>query len=396
MLPSPEELRNAAIALQLEALSSEKDREHEVVTAMKLFLNAIRLGTECEVPATSILDLMKGAVDRLEKFFPQGLDGLNEEHLIWKAAVVQFWDEFRPHGWAIQNDPDDRLRLFLIHYRQAATWLGLGHCLENLIATEPITAPVQIPAQTQQSLPMVHTPSWSTAQQNAAPTISNPLPSYPPNTQQHLPQPPPLSTQPPSAPKVQTQSFSFAFTANTLAPSYPVAQTSQSTPTTSAPIQQQPVQQPQATQGAPGLLDFNNNSWLNKPDAELKRLTWKSFGGGEETASKIWKYDVPELGQFPGELPKVVLAQDVKAKLENVAPHFKRAAIILRLQGRGCPKDDDLEMVPLLMRIYDFLKRAEAITNKCKVLAVWDSKDEWYQACLYFHNEVVHRQQLWN
>jgi hypothetical protein len=188
--------------------------------------------------------------------------------------IVQFWDELRPYGLEIYEHPDKTLQVFLQQYKTIPIWLGIGHHLRDLMMiTKPVVPSVQIPAQDQQILPMAHMPSSSTVQQNAAPTISYPLLSYQPKPQQHLPQPLPSSTQAPPAPEMQTLSIPSTFTATIQAPLNPVAKTSQSTSTTFAPIQQQSVQQLQATQGAPGLLDFNSYKWCQNSDEELLELT---------------------------------------------------------------------------------------------------------------------------
>lgn len=76
----------------------------------------------------------------------------------------------------------------------------------------------------------------------------------------------------------------------------------------------------------------------------------------------------------------------MKAELEKMAPIFKRAAIVLRIQGRGFtwPDEYDLMMVPLLGHVFDLLSKAAEMTNKCQEVVDWDPRDEWYKACFYF------------
>jgi hypothetical protein len=112
---------------------------------------------------------------------------------------------------------------------------------------------------------------------------------------------------------------------------------------------------------------------------------------------KIWSYSVPELTQLPAKHPEFIMALYVKAELEKAAPFFKRAAIVLRIQGRGCesPDDEDLNMVPLIGNVFACLSKAAEMTDKCQEIAVWDAQDEWYQACLYFHKQVLKRKNIW-
>jgi hypothetical protein len=106
---------------------------------------------------------------------------------------------------------------------------------------------------------------------------------------------------------------------------------------------------------------------------------------------KVWSYSVAELTQLPAEHPEFIMASYVKAELEKAAPFFKRAAVVLRIQGRGCesPDDEDLNMVPLMGNVFACLSKTAEMTDKCQEIAVWDPQDEWYQACLYFHKQVL-------
>ncbi|KAG9186201.1 hypothetical protein G6011_02757 [Alternaria panax] len=190
-----------------------------------------------------------------------------------------------------------------------------------------------------------------------------------------------------------TQSFPITFTASFQAPSNPAAQTSQTTLTTSAPVQRQTVQEPQVTQGAPCLLNFNDNAWLNASEKELRDLKWTSF---EDASLRIWSYDVPELTQLPWGLAENVTAQALKAIFEDAAPHFKRAAVILGLQARRCPLDrENLEMPPLMGRIVSCVRKAVQMTNDYQGFAVWNPWDEWHQAYLYLHENVMTKGDRW-
>ncbi|KAI4640003.1 hypothetical protein J4E93_008802 [Alternaria ventricosa] len=335
---------------QLGTLRDVENKKHLVVAEMKSFLSTIGTDAGCEAPAAQILALMVAAKMHLMPFFPRGLSGLDPSFLIWKDAIVEFWCRFRPYGWEIREDEDGRLRTFLQQYRDTAIWLGLEHHLDDLTV---IVKPAQPPAS---------------------------------------------STQDPPAPKMGTLSAIPTTTEHLPAPAIPIAPQPQKAPSTPAPIQQAPLQQPIVAQGATGLIDFSKEAWFGLPDDQLKALSWRSFSWPDDAAAsfKIWSHDVPELASLPVSHPEFIMASYVKAELEKMAPIFKRAAIVLRIQGRGCKWPDryDLMMVPLLGHVSDFLFKAAEMTKKCQEVVDWDSRDAWYKACFYFHKRVL-QENIW-
>ncbi|KAI4622157.1 hypothetical protein J4E81_006270 [Alternaria sp. BMP 2799] len=337
---------------QLKALQDVEDKKHLVVAEMKSFLSTIGTDAGCEAPAAQILALMVAAKMHLMPFFPGGLSTLNRDFLIWKDAIVEFWCRFRPYGWEIQEDEDGRLRTFLQQYRDTAIWLGLEHHLDDLTV---IPKPAQPPAS---------------------------------------------STQDPPAPKMGTLSAIPTTTKYLPAPAIPIAPQPQKAPSTSAPIQQAPPQQPIVAQGATALIDFGNEDWYGLPEKQLIRLTWDRFRWPNEAAASttIGSFNIPELLSLPTKHPEFIMASYVKTELEKMAPIFKRASVVLRLQGRGCPlfREHGLEMAPLMGNMTACLSRAAEMTNQCQEVADWDSRDEWYQACQYFHRNVFGRKGVWD
>jgi len=334
---------------QLGALRDVEDKKHLVVAEMKSFLSTIGTDTGCEAPAAQILALMVAAKLHLMPFFPGGLFDLDPGFLIWKDAIVEFWCRFRPYGWEIREDEDGRLRAFLQQYRDSAIWLGLEHYLDDLTV------------------------------------ISKPA------------QPPASSTQDPPAPKMGTLSTIPTTTEHLPAPAITIVSQPQQAPSTSAPIQQAPPQQPIVPQGAPGLIDFSNEDWFGLPDDQLKELKWRSFNWPNKKAAslKMWHYNVLELTQLPTQHPEFIMASYVKAELEKAAPLLKRASVVFRLQGRRCPWPSDLEMAPLIGSITSCISRATEMTNQCQEIADWDSRDEWYKACQYLHENVFKDKRVW-
>ncbi|KAI4914986.1 hypothetical protein J4E90_005023 [Alternaria incomplexa] len=163
------------------------------------------------------------------------------------------------------------------------------------------------------------------------------------------------------APKMGTLSAIPTTTVYLPAPVIPTAPQPQKAPSTSAPIQQTPPQQPIVAQGATALIDFGNEDWFGLPDDQLKELKWRSFNWpNQQTASlKIWHFNVLELTQLPTQHPEFIMASYVKAELEKAAPLLKRASVVFRLQGH------------------------------------WDSRDEWYKACQYLHENVFKDKRVW-
>ena len=233
---------------QLKALRDVEDKKHLVVAEMKSFLSTIGTDAGCEAPAAQILALMVAAKMHLMPFFPGGLSSLDRDFFIWKDAIVEFWCRFRPYGWEIREDEDGRLRTFLQLYRDTAIWLGLDHHLDDLTVIAKLA------------------------------------------------QPPASSTQDPPAPKIGTLSAIPTTTVYLPAPVIPTAPQPQKAPSTSAPIQQTPPQQPIVAQGATALIDFGNEDWFGLPDDQLKELKWRSFNWpNQQTASlKIWHFNVLE------------------------------------------------------------------------------------------------------
>ncbi|KAI4659379.1 uncharacterized protein J4E78_005806 [Alternaria triticimaculans] len=317
-------------------------------TAMRGFLVAASTGTEYMSSANAIWTLMASAESDLKPYFVGGMTMEQSFHIGWNACIVEFWNYLVPEGAFIQSSQE--LMVFLALYRQFANYLGLKDCLQDLIIVRP--------------------------------------------------EPPASSTQEPPAPKMGTLSTIPTTTEHLPAPAITITPQPQQAPSTSAPIQQAPPQQPIVPQGEAGLIDFSNEDWFGLPEKQLISLTWKRFRWPNEAAASktIGGYDIPELLSLPMKHPEFIMASYVKTELEKMAPIFKRASIVLRLQGRGCPlfRQHGLEMAPLMGNMTACLSRAAEMTNQCQEVADWDSRDEWYQACQYFHQNVFGREKIWD
>ncbi|KAI4667068.1 uncharacterized protein J4E79_001751 [Alternaria viburni] len=314
-------------------------------TAMRGFLVAASTGTEYMSSADAIWTLMASAESDLKPYFVGGMTMEQSSLIGWNASIVEFWNYLVPEGASIQESQE--LMVFLALYRQFANYLGLKDCLQDLIIMRP--------------------------------------------------EPPASSTQDPPAPNMGTLSAIPTTTKYLPAPAITIAPQPQQAPSTSAPIQQAPPQQPIVPQGAPGLIDFSKEDWFGLPDDQLKELKWRSFNWPNQKAAslKIWHYNVLELTQLPTQHPEFIMASYVKAELEKAAPLLKRASVVFRLQGRRCPWPGDLEMAPLIGSITSCISRATEMTNQCQEIADWDSRDEWYKACQYLHENVFKDKRVW-
>ncbi|KNG46315.1 2-dehydropantoate 2-reductase [Stemphylium lycopersici] len=203
----------------------------------------------------------------------------------------------------------------------------------------------------------------------------------------------PTSRMPPPA-------SAFSFGSAIKPASTPIKKTPQRTPRTPHPHQRPTPQQHQPTPSIPGLLNFDGPDWSKQPDSKLNALSWKSFAWPSPSRGilKIWSHSTMGRLVLPQKRPSVLTARHVKDCLENVAADFKRAAVLLRLQARDCkkPGEDELGMEPLLGEISTLIKQAAELTESCNDLAVWDSLDLWYQACVYFRDHVRDDEHVWS
>ena len=326
-------------------------QEYKIKSKMEALFVAFATNGAYEAPALLILSMMEEAKTHLLPLFPNGLTGLNPDRLIWANSLVTFWDALRPHGYEIQAHPDESIRIFMVRYHDFAHWLGLGHLLLPFIVTAPpAPEPIQAPPRSSSS------------------SSSRPRP------------PPRIIIQYP------TPTVSFE------APAHAAPEAPQPAPTPSAPTQEQPVQQPQAAPRPPALLNFDANDWLDQSDEALNALTWQSFGWSshDQGRYKIWSYSTMGRLHLPQTDPSLLTPEVVKAEFEKVAPAFKRACVVLRLQARNCrcPDEDVVGTLPLFGEVLGLLLQAEKMTNDCAKVVAWDAFDKWYVSCLYFRDAV--------
>ncbi|EFQ87839.1 hypothetical protein CFE70_000677 [Pyrenophora teres f. teres 0-1] len=433
--------------MQIGMLELVAGQEFKMETALDLLFIAFMINGAYDEPALLILSMMEEAKANLLPLFPNGLTGLNTDRLIWANSLLTFWEAPRPYGYEFQVHPDEDIRIFLIRYHDFICWMGLGHLLRPFIVTalpapEPIQAPPPPPAFTiQHPTPPVsfQAPSFSApaVPQPAPEPIQAPPPPPPVSSQsssystQAVPKPVPtpfapcapvsfegLSFSTKAVPKpaptafascapVSFEGLSFSTKAvpkpapTPFAPCAPVSfqGLSYSTKTVPnpapkpvAPAQAPPTPQPQAAQHPPGLLNFEAFDWLNQSDDALNALTSESFQwpSPQHAAYKLWSYSTVGQLRLPAIDASCLNRNVVKAELNKVAPIFKRACVILHLQKTIIsPHEDDLAMVPLLGEVQALLEAAEKMTNDCDDLVVYDDKDEWYHACMYFGDSII-------
>ncbi|CAO2653933.1 Nn.00g106660.m01.CDS01 [Neocucurbitaria sp. VM-36] len=288
---------------------------------------------ECEEPAAAVRGLFGEALKSLQVFFPSGLSAAQSTGMGWNAIIEDFWGHFRPHGYALQQHGSQELVNFFNDVFQFGQYLGLP--LLPLDCTPPPPPP---PA---------------------------PLPQSP-----HLP-PPPMPQASPAYP-VQQQAVATAKRTEAV----------QAPPMVSKPTRDQPVEP------VSEVLDFDTYVWTKKETKALNELTKESFGW---TNAKVW--------QFSCAKDFVLSAYDaanwanpfyVRGELNRKAGALKKAAVILRMQAKAGDLQDHTSLAPLLNEMKAWFKKAAEITDKCGGLKSneLDSWMSWYDACLYFHNEV--------
>lgn len=163
--------------------------------------------------------------------------------------------------------------------------------------------------------------------------------------------------------------------------------------------QKQPAEPPKPTPVDPNLLDFTDPKWSNKLTPELLTLTWSSFSFPTPSAAalKLWSHSTMGRLSLPEPRTKILTSDYIKSNLETIALEFKRAAAILRLQALDCEKpcEDDLGMSPLFGEVMLLIVQAADFTERCDELCVWDARDNWYHACVFFRDAVVQDERVW-
>lgn len=361
----------------------------ELRIVMQTFLvpSSVQEQTDC---AVAIHALIGEALKSLQIFFPDGLAADRSCHMGWNRLLEEFWDQIRPHGYALQQDGPQHIITLLEDTFLFGRYLGLS--LQPLDCTPPPPPPPppqQLPAQltpevVQQLLHQLLPPS-----QPPLP-IPEQLPQLPP---QLPPQPVPLSRplcpMPPIHP-VHTTPQQFTTpkpTEGFLVPPAPAQQVLQKLQNESESSQQEPEKEDL------NVMDFDSPTlaeWYSKTDEELNELTPESFGWYDKEAArtKIWQYSGAKDLMLSGNLAVCTNSAMVKMKLNAIALHFKRLSVVLRMQAHAGDLLDYTDLAPLANEMTHCFKRAGEMTDACGGMPSSDPWREWGFACLYFHNEV--------
>ncbi|RMZ69602.1 2-dehydropantoate 2-reductase [Pyrenophora seminiperda CCB06] len=342
-------VRPSAMDMQIGLLDHLAGQEYQLQQGMEALFAAFTMNGAYDGPAELILALMEEAKANLLPLFPTGLTGLNPDRLIWKNALITFWEAVRPYGYDFQHHTDENLRVFLVVYHEFVCWMGLGDYLLPFVVTAP-------PA----------------------------------------PEPTPYLPQLPLQTPIQHPTTAVSFQA----PSWEAQEVSRPAPAFSLPTQGHSIQQPQAAHAPSALLNFDDNDWLSQPDDILKELTWESFAwpSPEQGRYTIWSFSTMGLMDLPswGD-PSVLTPNIVKGAFEQVAPMFKRACVVLRLQLRDCarPSKEKLGATPLFEEILALLQAAKQMTDDCEKVISWNLLNEWHLACLFFRDALVKDVPVW-
>ncbi|KAJ5029643.1 hypothetical protein J3E73DRAFT_254714 [Bipolaris maydis] len=215
----------------------------------------------------------------------------------------------------------------------------------------------------------------------------------------------PQREQSPTPPSPAPLSFTYTLPSTPVNPSYRRSNRTSKPPRprSSRPTQspqKQPAEPSKPTTLNPNLIDFNDPKWSNKPTPELTVLTWSSFSflSPSAAALKIWSHSTMGRLALPEPRTKDLTSEYIKSHFEAVALDFKRASAILRLQALNCDKpcEDDLGMSPLFGEVMSLMVQAADFTERCDELCVWDARDNWYHACVFFRDAVVEDKKVWD
>ncbi|USP75182.1 hypothetical protein yc1106_02456 [Curvularia clavata] len=352
-IPSPSPTPLSPESILRNALDLVAQEEHKIQEQMDIFLSTITTGAGYEVAAALILNFMQEAIQYLEPLFPAGLGLIPLEHRPWTRSIVMFWKALSPYGWDFLHHPDGRVPEFFRRFRCAATWFGLDELLvEFRYEAPPLPEPVPTPTVVEPQL----------QEQPSVSSMLTPVPT------------------------------SFSLEKGNRASRLP-SRTSRTSKTPTKPKLAQPEQ------SNPNLLKFDDPELHNLPTEKLKELTWSSFAWSSpsQAAIKIWSYSTVGRLVLPEKKDCDLSPNYVKSCLEDVAADFKRASIVLRLQARDCkrPCEDDVPMAPLFGEVLRLIKQAVDFTERCDNLAVWDTQDQWFNACLYFRDAVRLDKDIW-
>ncbi|EDU41590.1 predicted protein [Pyrenophora tritici-repentis Pt-1C-BFP] len=418
-------VESSAQDMQIGMLELVAAQEFKMMAALDFLFVAFNTNGAYREPALHFLSMMEEAKTNLLPFFPNGLTGLNTDRLIWTKSLLAFWEALRPYGYEFQVSPEEDVRMFLIRYHDLASWMGLGHLLHPFIVNVPPTPEsIQAPPPPPPAITIQHlTPPGSfQAPSFSAPAVPHPAPEpiqaplplpfsfqgLPPPTQAVLK--PATQARPSSlrslCPRILQGPF-ILIKAGTQACTDSLrshgprilrgslilikAGTQTHIETLRAPSS---APHPTATSRAtpPGLLNFDAFDWLNQSDDALNALTAESFqwSDTQQAAYKIWSYSTVGQLRLPPIDSSFINHNLVKAALNNIAPMFKRASVVLHIQRTiVSPHEDILSMVPLLGEVQALLEAAEKMTNDCEELVVYDQNDPWYHACMYFRSSII-------
>lgn len=53
-------------------------------------------------------------------------------------------------------------------------------------------------------------------------------------------------------------------------------------------------------------------------------------------------------------------------------------------------------MSPLFGEVMSLMVQAADFTERCDELCVWDARDNWYHACVFFRDAVVEDKKVWD
>ncbi|KAI0576330.1 hypothetical protein TUN199_08866 [Pyrenophora tritici-repentis] len=353
-------VESSAQDMQIGMLELVAAQEFKMMAALDFLFVAFNTNGAYREPALHFLSMMEEAKTNLLPFFPNGLTGLNTDRLIWTKSLLAFWEALRPYGYEFQVSPEEDVRMFLIRYHDLASWMGLGHLLHPFIVNVPPTPDTQARPSSLRSLcprilqgPFILIKAGTQA-------CTDSLRSHGPR----------ILRGSLILIKAGTQTHIETLRAPSSAP-HPTA-TSRATP--------------------PGLLNFDAFDWLNQSDDALNALTAESFqwSDTQQAAYKIWSYSTVGQLRLPPIDSSFINHNLVKAALNNIAPMFKRASVVLHIQRTiVSPHEDILSMVPLLGEVQALLEAAEKMTNDCEELVVYDQNDPWYHACMYFRSSII-------